>query len=285
MEMIANNKEKQTIVSLLAPGFFQSSSLRAANRQQPANNQPKIAETDFSERLSAAMDDSGKRTEISGKVLEKRELSKVVTKDSEQMPAAVSTNPMPAAIESDAQASTSGVEAAILISITLLTLLDIGVDLMQGVALVHIWIEAAVIPLAGTGLYFVWRGLERAQSENNLLRRDLTEVANRAADWKHEAARYVDGLSAAIDSQLTRWQLTTSEKDIALLLLKGMSHKEIAAARQTKERTVRHQSLAGYAKSGLDGRAHLAAYFLEDLLTPLQAEEEPTALLSLRHSL
>ena len=110
MEMIANNKEKQTIVSLLAPGFFQSSSLRAANRQQPANNQPKIAETDFSERLSAAMDDSGKRTEISGKVLEKRELSKVVTKDSEQMPAAVSTNPMPAAIESDAQASTSGVD-------------------------------------------------------------------------------------------------------------------------------------------------------------------------------
>ena len=110
MEMIANNKEKQTIVSLLSPGFFQSSSLRAANRQQPANNQPKIAETDFSERLSAAMDDSGKRTEISGKVLEKRELSKVVTKDSEQMPAAVSTNPMPAAIESDAQASTSGVD-------------------------------------------------------------------------------------------------------------------------------------------------------------------------------
>ena len=38
--------------------------------------------------------------------------------------------------------------------------------------------------------------------------------------------------------------------------------------RDASERTVRQQALAVYAKSGLGGRAELAAFFLEDLLAP-----------------
>jgi DNA-binding NarL/FixJ family response regulator len=53
---------------------------------------------------------------------------------------------------------------------------------------------------------------------------------------------------------------------VALLLLKGLSFKEIAQVRNASERTVRQQALAVYAKSGLGGRAELAAFFLEDLL-------------------
>ena len=48
-------------------------------------------------------------------------------------------------------------------------------------------------------------------------------------------------------------------------MLKGMSLKEIAIARDTSEATVRQQAQAIYRKSGLSGRAELAAYFLESL--------------------
>jgi DNA-binding CsgD family transcriptional regulator len=62
--------------------------------------------------------------------------------------------------------------------------------------------------------------------------------------------------------------LTVSEKEVAFLLLKGLSLKEIAAIRETSEKTARAQSTAIYEKSGLAGRSELAAFFLEDLLAP-----------------
>jgi DNA-binding NarL/FixJ family response regulator len=52
------------------------------------------------------------------------------------------------------------------------------------------------------------------------------------------------------------------------LLLKGLSHKEIAAVRSTSERTIREQARAVYRKAGLPGRSALSAFFLEDLLLP-----------------
>ncbi len=55
---------------------------------------------------------------------------------------------------------------------------------------------------------------------------------------------------------------------MGLLLLKGLSLRDVAQARSTSERTVRQQALAVYRKAGLAGRAELAAFFLEDLLLP-----------------
>ena len=51
-----------------------------------------------------------------------------------------------------------------------------------------------------------------------------------------------------------------------MLLLKGLSFREIAAVRQTREKTVRQQASAIYGKSGLEGRHEFAAWFLEDFL-------------------
>ena len=70
--------------------------------------------------------------------------------------------------------------------------------------------------------------------------------------------------------QINRWGLSVSEKEIALLLLKGLSHKEIAEVRNTAERTARQQAQAVYDKSGLAGRAQLSAFFLKDLLAPIE---------------
>ena len=50
------------------------------------------------------------------------------------------------------------------------------------------------------------------------------------------------------------------------MLLKGLSLKEIASLRDTREKTVRQQASTIYGKSGLEGRHALAAWFLEDFL-------------------
>ncbi|MBW2281204.1 MAG: response regulator transcription factor [Deltaproteobacteria bacterium] len=81
------------------------------------------------------------------------------------------------------------------------------------------------------------------------------------------------GLGDAIDAQFGRWKLTPAEREVALLMLKGLSHKEISAARESSERTVRQQARAIYAKANLSGRAALSAFFLEDLLLPVDQRE------------
>ncbi len=48
----------------------------------------------------------------------------------------------------------------------------------------------------------------------------------------------------------------------------GVMLKEIAAVRDTREKTVRQQASAIYDKSGLEGRHALAAWFLEDFIAP-----------------
>ena len=83
-----------------------------------------------------------------------------------------------------------------------------------------------------------------------------------------EAQQALEGLGAAIDREFTKWRLTDAERSVALMLLKGLSHKEIASQRGTNEGTVRQQALAIYRKAGLSGRSSLAAFFLAGLVLP-----------------
>ena len=64
-----------------------------------------------------------------------------------------------------------------------------------------------------------------------------------AQRWSREAQDVLKGLGAAIDAQFNKWGLTPAERDVALLQLKGLRHKEIAELRETSERTVRQQAL------------------------------------------
>jgi DNA-binding CsgD family transcriptional regulator len=103
--------------------------------------------------------------------------------------------------------------------------------------------------------------LKLAQAENN-----VSTALNEAAQWKLEAEAIQKGIADEIDHQMTAWSLTPTEKEVALLLLKGLSLKEISTIRKTAERTVRHHTLAIYQKAGVTGRAELSAFFLEEFL-------------------
>src|SRR6478672_2169417 len=100
--------------------------------------------------------------------------------------------------------------------------------------------------------------------------RHLDVARMQGRQWRDETRALLNGLGEAIDRQFLTWKLTEAERDVGLLLLKGLSLKEIAAARATSERTIRTQARSIYAKAGLSGRAALSAFFLEDLLAPIE---------------
>lgn len=83
--------------------------------------------------------------------------------------------------------------------------------------------------------------------------------------WRQHRKTEIEALGRAIEDQFKAWHLTAAEIDIAGLMLKGASLKEIALARDTSEATIRQQAQSVYRKSGLSGRAELSAYFLESL--------------------
>jgi DNA-binding NarL/FixJ family response regulator len=93
--------------------------------------------------------------------------------------------------------------------------------------------------------------------------------------WRASAGHALAGLGKAIDQRFDGWNLTPAEREIALLLLKGQSHKQVAFATGRSERTVRQHAVAVYQKSGLGGRAELAAFFLEDLMLPNAGADAP----------
>lgn len=168
--------------------------------------------------------------------------------------------------------------ALLFTAIGVLVAIDLAGDYGSGVSAVHVVIELGVIGAALAGAVLVLRALQREIATSKrmtaALTRDLSAAREDAGRWKRDAEALVTGLAGAIDRQLERWGLTAAEQEIALLLLKGLSLKEIGSLRGTSERTVRQQALAIYKKSGLAGRAELAAFFLEDLLGPRERREE-----------
>jgi DNA-binding CsgD family transcriptional regulator len=128
--------------------------------------------------------------------------------------------------------------------------------------------EMVVFVLALGGIAVHGWQLASARSRSERLDRELARTRADAQRWSREARDVLKGLGEAMDRQFDKWGLTPAERDVALLQLKGLRHKEIAELRHTSERTVRQQALAIYRKAGLSGRTDLAAFFLEDLLLP-----------------
>lgn len=156
---------------------------------------------------------------------------------------------------------------ALFVIIALLIGADVIADYREGAGWGHIAVELAVLLTAMAGALFLWQQLGKT-------RVDLQEARAAAEQWRRESRALIEGLGAAIQRQFNSWQLTGAEAQVGLLLLKGFSHKEIAALRNTSERTVREQSRALYRKSGLSGRASLSAFFLEDLLLPESSAQD-----------
>lgn len=149
---------------------------------------------------------------------------------------------------------------------------DLYMDAPDDLLSAHVLIEVALMVISATVGVVLWRAWRRTSFELSVTRQSLeVSQADREA-WRGRAEQALHGLGHAINEQFDAWLLTPSEREVALLLLKGHGHKQIAGLTNRSERTVRQHAVAVYGKSGQSGRAELAAFFLEGLMLPPASE-------------
>ncbi len=155
------------------------------------------------------------------------------------------------------------------VAIGALAVIDVVFDAEGGLTWEHVAFEGGTIALAAGGIALVTARLreERARTaaEMDSLRSRGDALADEAARWRTASESAARNFADVMESEFDRWQLTEAERDVAVLVLKGMSLKEIAAARGTSERTVRQQASVVYGKAGVAGRNELASWFLDAL--------------------
>jgi DNA-binding CsgD family transcriptional regulator len=150
---------------------------------------------------------------------------------------------------------------------------DLALDRPTTIWSLHVAFELATILASLVGAVLLWRGWWRAardlagsRATLAATRRSLAERQAERDRWRQNAEAAVAGFGHAVDDQFQVWHLTPTEREVAFLLLQGHGHKQIAGRTGRSERTVRQHAVSVYQKSGLSGRAELAAYFLQDLV-------------------
>ncbi|MCX8954422.1 LuxR C-terminal-related transcriptional regulator [Ruegeria sp. NA] len=129
---------------------------------------------------------------------------------------------------------------------------DVALDLKEGEGPSHVSLEAFVAFVLLAGVVFFMIELRRL-----LARVEQTKLGLQAAQGE---------MSVVINTFFDRWGLTTAERDVGLLVLKGLDNENIARIRGRAVGTVRAQTASIYAKAGVDGRAQLISVFMEELL-------------------
>lgn len=154
----------------------------------------------------------------------------------------------------------------LLFIISFLTTIDIIEDVQEGTNLRHLGLDLGIaVASIVMAVFLVWR-LSRDKDKILTLSKEKKILEEIAQKHLNKTKFVVEGLSTYIDQEFTNWNLSNAEREVALLMIKGLSASEIAEIRASTEKTVRHQSTAVYKKAGVKGRGELQAYFLEDLL-------------------
>jgi DNA-binding CsgD family transcriptional regulator len=158
---------------------------------------------------------------------------------------------------------------AISLFVFVLIALDLFGDYRDGVSWTHVLTEVILLILSLAGIVYFGRLYHQfSKSKIDVLTHDLALAHQQAQQWRDANRELIAGLAVQIRKQFGLWQLTPAESEVGLLMLKGLSHSEIANVRNASERTIRDQARAVYRKAAVTGRTELSAFFLEDLLLP-----------------
>jgi len=144
---------------------------------------------------------------------------------------------------------------------------DVLYDYREGASTSHLLMELFIAIVSFILITALTFGIWRQSRSNNRLKAELASISGAGkqslppalANARHE-------LALVLKEQFEIWNLTQTEREVAMLLLKGLSFKEIAAVRSTMEKTVRQQASAIYKKANVSGRHAFSAWFIEDLL-------------------
>ncbi len=154
----------------------------------------------------------------------------------------------------------------VLVIIVIVNIYDLAIDLSYGTSAWHLVVEILVVAMSLSVITWLMLHLRAQNHALDLLKKEIADEKNRKKQAGREGQETRDKLGEIIRQQFQRWQLTSSEQEVALLLLKGLSFKEIAGVRETHEKTVRQQASAIYKKADVSGRHAFSAWFIEDFL-------------------
>ena len=144
---------------------------------------------------------------------------------------------------------------------------DVIYDYREGASTSHILIELCIAVVSFALIAALTFGIWRQSRSNDQLKAELAAVAEDNNDaYPPALATARHELALVLKDQFETWNLTQTEREVAMLLLKGLSFKEIAAVRNTMEKTVRQQASTIYKKANVTGRHAFSAWFIEELL-------------------
>jgi DNA-binding CsgD family transcriptional regulator len=142
---------------------------------------------------------------------------------------------------------------------------DLVLDAPTELLSLHVLFEVTMVGVSLGAIWYFGSHWYRAQALSRALAVTAEKRKAERDAWRLRAEQALGGLGRALVKQFDEWGLTPAERETALMLLKGFSHKRIARLTERSERTVRQHAVAVYRKAGLAGRAELAGFFLGDL--------------------
>lgn len=143
---------------------------------------------------------------------------------------------------------------------------DIYIDVGLNVPIWHVAQEGLLVLLSACAAIMLIYDIRKRTKALKGLAQDLNNANHQIESLHNKFTEERKHFSQVIKQQFDDWQFTPTEQEVAFLLLKGLSLKEIGSVRDTKEATVRQQASNIYAKSNLTGRHEFSAWFLEDFL-------------------
>lgn len=143
---------------------------------------------------------------------------------------------------------------------------DLLADLSEGVDSAHLIQEAVIMGIAALAVGWIAFSLRQSRVEVSRLKEEMEEIRNMPQPESEAVLLAKRQLAQGIALQFEEWELSKSEQEVGLLLLKGFSLKEVSALRGTAEKTIRHQASAIYKKANVSGRHAFSAWFIEDFL-------------------
>ena len=139
-------------------------------------------------------------------------------------------------------------------------------DLGQGESPLTVWMEILIVTASLGFVFYITRLLYKNMIHQARMKQTLEQVRQQLHSSNQRLQQGKEAFRETVEWQLNEWQFTQTQKEIAFLLLKGMSAKEIADERFVQEKTIRNHLSAIYEKSGMPGKHVFCAWFFEGLL-------------------
>lgn len=103
----------------------------------------------------------------------------------------------------------------------------------------------------------------------------LVHLLRRKASLERSVGLASSAMQDVIDRHFDEWKLTASERDVAGLMVKGLSISEIAGVRGSAEGTVKAHLNAIYRKASARNRAEVLSHIMDTLIDKPLLSAEP----------